>query len=149
MESCLCEDAHSSVAKIMGDSGQKPRGGKQGFARGGWGQAGPHFSRSLRKEQGAQAEVSKAKAQVMAILASSLLPHLKQCPDLTQGQPHLLKGPKPLEGLVLLRGWRGGGDGPSRGPPNSVVCWTHTHSYKLAPSGEPHGYIVRNFASRH
>lgn len=44
--------AHSWVAKIMGESGQKPCWGSRGL-QGGWGQAG------LRKKQGVQAEVSK------------------------------------------------------------------------------------------
>lgn len=39
--------------------------------------------------------------------------------------------------------------GLAQGSQNSMVCWTHTKSYKLFLISEPHSYVVKNFTSHH
>lgn len=56
---------------------------------GGWSQAGPHLSRSLGKEQVAQAEACQGWSASRGNSGFFPLPHPHWSPDLTQGQPLL------------------------------------------------------------
>ena len=141
---------HGQVAGLVVNSVRYPtaKGGLAGGAeplKGGWGRAEPHLSRTLEKEQAAQAKGCQGWSPSSGHSGFSP-PHPHLCPDFTQGQS--LTPRRVRCRSVLCRGWRGGWDRPGPGLLSLAMRRSRTDSCKAVSAHETHCRVLGTFESR-